>query len=103
MKSHRSTPNHSTTSSPRRWLVVAASLVAGCIATPSASASSTATESRPIACFWEPAANVLSFGPELVETVRMVGAEVEILHRVSCTNDTERWLWMPASYDGCPS
>jgi hypothetical protein len=33
----------------------------------------------------------------------MVGTEVEILHRVQCTDDTERWLWMPASYDGCQS
>jgi hypothetical protein len=56
-----------------------------------------------VACFWEPAANVLAFGPELVGTVRMIGNEVEVLHRVRCTDLTERWLWMPASYQRPPS
>lgn len=102
MKTHRSTQNHPTPTRRRRWLVGATALIAALTVAPSASASSSTSESRPLACFWEPAANLLSFGPELVGTVRMVGTEVEILHRVQCTDDTERWLWMPASYDGCP-
>jgi hypothetical protein len=56
-----------------------------------------------VACFWEPAANVLAFGPELAGTVRMIGNEVEVLHRVRCTDRTERWRWMPASYQRAQS
>ena len=103
MNTHRSTPNHRTPSRQRRWQVVATALVAGLAGAPSAAAQSTANESRPVACFWEPAANVLAFGPQLAATVRMGDTGVEILHRVRCTNQTERWLWMPTSYDGSPT
>jgi hypothetical protein len=103
MKAHRFALNHPIPTPHRRWLVGATALVAAVTAAPSASASSATKESSPRACFWEPAAGVLPFDPQLVGTVRMVGSEVEILHRVQCTDDTERWMWMPASYDGCQS
>jgi hypothetical protein len=103
MKQNRSAPNLPTVSRRRRWHVVASALVAGMATAPSAAASPAPSHSRPVACFWEPAADVLPFGPELAGTVRLVDHEVEILHRVRCTNHTERWLWMPASYDGSPS
>jgi VCPO second helical-bundle domain len=68
----------------------------------SAAADSAPNRSGPVACFWEPAADVLPFGPELAATVRMVGNDVEILHRVRCTDRMERWLWMSASFNGSP-
>lgn len=101
MKARRSPPNHPTTPS-RRWHVVATALVAALAAVPSVPANTAAEESPPGPCFWDPAAAVLPFGPELAATVRMVGTDVEVLHRVRCTDHTERWLWMPASYDGSP-
>jgi hypothetical protein len=103
MRTHRSAPNPPTPYSRRRWRVVAAALVAGLAAAPPAAASSPTNKPRPVACFWEPAANVLAFGPELAATVRMIDSEVEVLHRVRCTDHTERWLWMPDSYQGSPS
>jgi hypothetical protein len=99
VRTHRSAPNPPASSSSRRWGVVAAALVAGLAAAP-ATADSPATEPRPVACSWEPAADVLGFGPELAGTVRMIGNEVEVLHRVRCTDRPEGWLWMPASYQG---
>ncbi len=67
---------------------------------PSVPVSGATEQSRPVACSWTPAADVLAFGPALVGTVRMVGTEVEVLHRVRCSDQTERWLWMPAAYSG---
>ena len=96
-------PDRATTRTRRCWHVVAGGLVAALAAVPAAPASSSAKEPPPRACLWEPAAAVLAFGPELAATVRMAGAEVEILHRVTCTDHTERWLWMPSSYNGSPS
>lgn len=103
MRTHRSAPNPPSSYSHHRWRVVAAALIAGLAAASPAAASSPTIKPRPVACFWEPAANVLAFGPELVGTVRMIGNEVEVLHRVRCTDLTERWLWMPASYQRPPS
>ena len=87
----------------RRWQAVAAGIVAALAVTPSAAAISSPNGAAPRACVWQPAAAVLAFGPELAGTVRMAATEVEILHRVTCTDHTERWLWMPSSYDGSPS
>ena len=82
-----------------RHLIVMA-LVAALAAMPSVPVSGAAEQSRPVACSWTPAADVLAFGPALVGTVRMVGTDVEVLHRVSCSDQTERWLWMPARTAG---
>jgi hypothetical protein len=100
MKLPRSTPNDWPSTPQRRWYVAATTLLVGLAVVPTANASPRGSESRPVACFWEPAANLMSFGPALAGTVRVVGTEVESLHRVRCTDDTERWLWMPASFNG---
>ena len=75
-------------------------LIAGVAAVPFAPTDASSFRTPRLACTWTPAADVLSFGPHLVGTVRVVDAEVEVLHSVRCTDGTERWLWMPASYDG---
>jgi hypothetical protein len=102
MKAHNSTPDHPT-SLRRRWALIATAGIGGLAAAPSAAASPTIDLPPAVACLWQPAADVLSFGPHLTATVRMVGTEIEVLHRVRCTDHTERWLWMPASYNGSPS
>ena len=79
---------------------IATVLVAALAAMAAVPVGSTAAQSRPVACSWSPAAAVLPFSAELAGTVRLVGTDVEVLHRVSCTDHTERWLWMPASYSG---
>jgi hypothetical protein len=56
-----------------------------------------------LACFWTPAADLEPLGPTLVGTVRVVRDEVQVLHRVSCTDDTVHWSWMPAGYAGAPA
>ena len=90
-----------TTPSQRRWLVVATALVAARGGDP-IRVGQLGRAVAPSRVPWTPAADVMAFGPALAGTVRMVGPDVEVLHRVTCTNHTERWLWMPGSYDGSP-
>ena len=51
----------------------------------------------PKICTFTPAANSMPFGPVLVSTVRAVGGEVQVLHRVDCDGRTATWKWLSAA------
>ena len=51
----------------------------------------------PGACLVSPAADHLSFGPHVVDTVRSHDGVIEISHRVACSDGTVRWVWMASA------
>ena len=93
-------PNRGATRRRIRRRRSLAALVAALSAGVSGTAPASAGTTVPVACSWTPAATIMSFGPWLAGTVRVVGGEIQILHVVHCTDGREEWRWVPASYDG---
>ena len=84
-------------SSRRRIAVVTGGLVLGCIAVGARVAhtgASPAVDQR--MCTWRPVADDITVGIGLIGTVRVEDGQMEVLHRVRCSDGTFRDAWMAA-------